>query len=291
MKILLTGATAFIGQRRLSSLKKEGHEVYALVRPSSDYKELNHDKFLLDDGKILLSEEFKRLQIEGVIHLATCFLVAHKESDLSNLITANVLLGSRLLEASVLSNVKWFLNTGTFWQHYQGEQYSPVNFYAATKEALDTISKYYIEAFGLNYCTLKINDTYGPGDTRRKIMNVWRDISQTGETIEMGPGLQLMDMVFIDDVLSGFIRMIEVLNNDKEKSCRGKSFALACSKRMTLKDLASVFEKVSEKKLNIKWGAKDYRPREVMIPWNQFELVPGWKAQVSFEEGIKKLLS
>jgi len=58
---------------------------------------------------------------------------------------------------------------------------------------------------------------------------------------------------------------------------------------MSLRKLAEVFEKVTNKKLNIKWGARPYREREVMIPLENGEVVPNWKPKVSLEEGIKKL--
>ena len=54
-------------------------------------------------------------------------------------------------------NLKWFINTGTFWQNYQSEKYNPVNLYAATKEAFQNIAKYYTETSSLIFTTIKLN--------------------------------------------------------------------------------------------------------------------------------------
>jgi hypothetical protein len=43
--------------------------------------------------------------------------------------------------------------------------------------------------------------------------------------------------------------------------------------------------------LNINWGGKPYRKREVMRSWNKGSVVPGWRPIVSFSVGIKKLIS
>jgi nucleoside-diphosphate-sugar epimerase len=69
----------------------------------------------------------------------------------------------------------------------------------------------------------------------------------------------------------------------------GFVFAIQAEKRFSLKELVSIFEKVTQKKLNIKFGARAYREREVMNPWQNGNLIPGWQRKTSIEEGIKKL--
>ncbi len=93
---------------------------------------------------------------------------------------------------------------------------------------------------------------------------------------------------YIDNVIDGFSRMITLLSEDKKRKLNGKSFALKSKNRMTLKELAELFEKTTGKKLNIAWGKKPYRLREVMRPWTRGKSIPGWKQKISTEEGIKK---
>ena len=54
--------------------------------------------------------------------------------------------------------------------------------------------------------------------------------------------------------------------------------------------LAIVFENITHTPLNINWGGRDYRQREVMKPYSLGECVPNWKQKYSLRDGIIKTL-
>lgn len=290
MNILISGASGFIGKHLSSKLLSEGHKVFAVVRPSTDTSKISKKitviKYTGNVDELILN--IKKYKIDGAVHLASLFLAQHTPTDISELVSSNILFSTTLLEAVEKTNVSWFINTGTFWQHYENKAYSPVNLYAATKQAFEIIAQYYLEAKNINFVTIKLSDTYGPHDTRAKIFNMWKKISETKETLEMSPGKQVIDISYIDDVVSGFVKMIDHLQKDTKKKFRGQSFAIRARKVISLKELSKIFEKVTGLPLNINWGKKPYRPREVMKTWTKGKIIPGWKPTVSLEEGIKK---
>ncbi|MFZ2150107.1 MAG: NAD(P)-dependent oxidoreductase [Minisyncoccia bacterium] len=291
MKILITGATGFVGKNLIKKAKKRGYILYALVRPSTnkDFLIKENIKYHVLDKNIENFISFMQNEkIDGVIHLASLFLTQHNPEDVKNLIDSNVYLGSLVLEASVRGNVKWFINTGTFWQHYRGKDYSPINLYSATKQAFEDIAKYYAESSNINFVTIKLNDTFGPNDSRPKLLNVWDKISRSGEVLDMSPGKQILDITHVENVVSAFLQMIMLLSTDKQRKFSGKSYVVKSPKRMSLKKLAHLFEKITGRTLNIRWGKKTYRERENMNPWNNGKVIPGWKPSITLEEGIKK---
>ena len=293
MKILITGITGFIGNHLSKKLLKYGHEIYAILRNpalENKYKEDNIKSFVDNNSVADLAIFFERVKFDGVVHCASHFSVENKPEEIEDLITSNVLFSTRLLESSVKTNVNWFINTGTFWQHYGNKAYSPVNLYAATKQAFESLAQYYMEISKIDFVTLKLSDTYGPNDKRPKIFNLWKKVAETGEILEMSPGEQYIDAVYIDDVVDAYVRMIELLQRDNQKTLKGKSFAVSSGKPIKLKDLANVFEKVAKRQLNITWGEKPYRKREVMMPWDKGTEIPGWGPKVSIEAGISALL-
>jgi len=288
----MSGATGFIGQNLLGKLLANGVEVHVVVREGSDLSLFEKEvKFFHYDQEIsTLLEYTEREQFDGVIHLASLFLAAHTPQDIPALIDSNVRFATELLEAAKSTHIGWFLNTGTFWQHYESDGYNPVNLYAATKEAFEVIAKYYTETSNLLFTTLKLNDTFGPNDTRNKVFNLWSKIAQTGETLEMSAGEQYIDISYIEDVVEAYFLLCKALNEDEKQTLQHREFVVTQEQRVTLKELSLIFQNAIGKNIDITWGAREYREREVMEPYNNGERVPGWQQKYSLEDAIKKTI-
>lgn len=289
MNILVTGATGFIGTNLTRELRKQ-HNLFILGQFEGDPEKLDLPGYIMTDDIPALANYIKENKIEGIIHLASLYLTVHTPEQVKDLVSSNVFFGTAVLEATSLAGgVKWFLNTGSIWQNYNVKDngYNPVNLYAATKQAFVDMAKYYSDVFGIRFCTLKLCDTYGRNDTRRKIFKLFKDCAESGEVLKMSPGEQLIDLLYIEDIVRGFTHLAELLSSDTELK---EEYVLSSGEQVPLKQLAHKFEEVSGMKLNIEWGGRPYRDREVMIPWKG-EVVPGWKAEIKVEEGIKLFLA
>lgn len=289
MKILVTGATGFIGKNLVAKLAENEHEIFAIVRENGDTSCIDKGvKIYPYNGDInTLIELFKEEKFDGVIHLASHFLAAHNPNDISSLIASNIQFGTELLEASKSSDVTWFINTGTFWQNYEDESYNPVNLYASTKEAFENIAKFYTQTSDLIFTTIKLNDTFGPNDSRAKVFNLWTKIAKSGERLSMSGGEQIIDISYIDDVINAYMQLVNLLEENAIQYSN-KIYVVTNQERSSLKDLAKTFEKATDTKLNIDWGGREYRDREVMSPYSLGEVVPGWKQRYPLEEAIRK---
>ena len=291
MKILLTGGSGFIGRNLSRQLIAEGHTVFCLCRTSSVFEFAHPDLHRVpvhDYSEI--ADKMEEIRPSGIIHLATRFEASHEPGQIADLIHTNIEFGAYLIDAACRCQVRWFLNTGTFWQHYEGMDYLPVNFYAATKQAFEDIAKYYYSQEKILFVTLCLNDTYGPGDTRRKIFNLWKQISETGETLAMSPGEQIMDMLHIDDVVFAFLLLCKRLETGGEQN-NGETYYISAAEKYSLKELSRIFEAVSGKKLPIEWGKLPYRPRETMNPRCSGKPLPDWCQKMTFQKGIQNFLT
>lgn len=284
---LVTGATGFVGRNLVSRLVREGWQVHIVTRKGSHLpaipefsKVINHTHDGTTEGMIRLVGEAKP---NVVFHLASLFLAQHESKDIEPLVLSNVLFGSQLLEAMRVNDVRQIVNTGTSWQHYNNEDYNPVCLYAATKQAFDDILIYYTEATPIKAITLQLFDTYGPNDPRPKLFHLLAKAAKSGETLAMSPGEQLIDIVYIDDVIDAYLSATNLLSTLP----RGHEvFAISSGSPIPLRSLVAVYERVVGVNLLIDWGRRAYRPREVMRPWSRGLQLKDWQPKIRLEEGV-----
>jgi nucleoside-diphosphate-sugar epimerase len=287
---LVTGATGFVGSHLAKRLINEGWETHIIVRQQSKLDIISEIK-----GKLTIHEHngttegmldiLSKSNPMVVFHLASLFLVQHQSNDIESLIKSNILFGVQLVEATVKKEIYNLVNAGTSWQHHNNEDYSPVNLYAATKQAFEDILKFYLETTPLRAITLKLFDTYGPNDPRPKLFNLLKKVAEEEKHLAMSPGEQLIDIVYIDDVIEAFILAAKrLLSGQGEKY---EEYVVSSGKPVKLRDIVKIYEEVIGRELPIEWGGRPYREREVMAPWNRGKRLAGWKAKVNLKEGIK----
>ncbi len=291
-RALVTGATGFIGSHLARRLVADGWLVGVIARPKSDRgaiadltaKITVHEHDGTSDGMISVMQDARP---DVVFHLASLFLSQHGTKDIEPLVRSNVLFGTQLLEAMAVTGTRQLVNTGTSWQHFESKRYSPVNLYAATKQAFESILQFYVEAGKLKAITLKLFDTYGPDDPRPKLFALLRKSIQEEKPLEMSAGEQLIDLVYIDDVVDAFLKAGERLAAGDSASV--EEYAVSSGNPVKLRQLVEIYSRVIGRPLPVVWGARPYRVREVMIPWRNGPLLPGWQPQVNLEDGIRKM--
>jgi len=95
----------------------------------------------------------------------------------------------------------------------------------------------------------------------------------------------------VDDVVSAYMKAIEYIVKKENKD--NEVFFVGSGKGKKLRDIVSTFEEAASKKLNINWGKRPYRFREVMMAQADIELIKeklGWQPQLSLKDGIEKVL-
>lgn len=289
--VLITGANGFVGSRLIKSLLKEGKEVNIIIRQSSNLSQISElinkvNVYYYDGTMECMLHIMHKSKPKLIIHLASLFISEHKNTDVNDLIKSNILFGVQMLEAMKSLGITKLINTGTSWQHYQNKEYNPVNLYASTKQAFEDILRYYVETSNLQVITLKLYDTYGPRDPRAKLLSLLINNALSGEKLLMTPGEQLIDLVHIDDVVSAFVTAGNYIFDFKQNM---DSYAISSGNQISVKLLVEIFSKVINKKLNVEWGGRSYKEREVFQPWNHGKTLPGWCPEVNLEEGLSSL--
>lgn len=284
-RALVTGATGFVGAHLTRALADHGWDVSALVLPGPDRERLDPRVTALElDGTTeRVIECLASARPDVVFHLASLFIAEHTAEQVAPLITSNVLFGAQVLEAMDLTGCDALVNTGTSWQHFGDAEYDPVCLYAATKQAFEDLARFYSNARGMRVQTVRLFDTYGPDDPRPKLFHALRTASAEGRTLEMSKGEQRIDLVYIDDIVSAF----EVAAERALSSAEGttEAWAISSGERLSLRDLVERWQAVTGRTLDVNWGGRPYRAREVMEPWTG-PVLPDWQPRVRLDEGI-----
>ncbi|WP_102481002.1 NAD-dependent epimerase/dehydratase family protein [Vibrio breoganii] len=286
MKLLITGATGFVGKSFIAEFKGE-YEIHALVRQTSSLSisGINAHEY---DGTI---HSIKNALdgIDVVLHLATCYKAAHCEIDILPMLEANVIFGVQLLEAMHQTNVNRIVNVGTTWQKFECEHYNYANLYSATKQAFQELLKFYVDANQWHCVNLHFNDTYGKDDHRKKIIQLLIESAKNSTSLDMSLGEQRFETCYISDAIKALDITIERVIRSTTPS--NEEFSILTGDDTSLRELVDTVERILVTPLKINWGARPYRDREVMsVPYSNYKTLPNWEKKVSLQDGIKKLL-
>ena len=290
-KCVMTGATGYIGSHVLKYLLSKGWEIHVIADPKFGYTNIEDvlsqiDVFEYDGNVLSLCDYFQTIKPDVVYHLAAAVITNYKPEQVPILIQSNIQFGAEILEAMKSSETKLFVSTGSYWQNYNSDTYNPVDLYAATKEAFEKIVQYYVDAYGFRHINLRLFDVYGEDDKRPKLWNALRDIAGTDKHIDVSPGEQMLDLIHISDVCTAYEAAYYALVNNA--TIVNDIFGVRTGVTYSLKGAISVMENALGKKINVDFGAKPYKDREVMIPCELYSFLPEWRAKVSLIEGFKK---
>ncbi len=215
--ILLTGATGFLGSHLLKRLLELNYQVIVVKRSFSNTWRI--DKSLggvkvYDIDKVPLKKIFEENSIDCIIHLATHYKKKHEESDLHGFIDTNIKLPTTLLELMKEHQVRFFINTGTFFEYAlapepikENSAKKAYNLYAASKIAFTEILQYYSAHYSLKSIDLKLFSPYGPKDNEKLVVSLIKSSLQD-TPLEISKGEQRWNWTYVKDIVEAYIRSI-----------------------------------------------------------------------------------
>jgi dihydroflavonol-4-reductase len=235
MRIVVTGATGFIGCQLAQILTALRHDVVATGRAASSVESARLERLkkagvrvevgsLLDPG--FAGTLTKACEI--VIHLAA----AQHEGNVPDAYFRDInVQGTRLLlEAAIGAGARRFIYGSTIGVYGAASDQEltelsatrPENIYAVTKlEAEQLVSRY---STRIETCIARISETYGPGDFR--LLKLFRAIDR-GRFVVLGSGENVRQVIYVDDLAAGLLLAAE------HPGAVGQTFVLAGTEVMT----------------------------------------------------------
>jgi len=162
-KIFITGASSFLGRR---VIKKFTDYEFTSLTNMNDISLSNVTNIKINNYDELKSI-FKKENFEYVFHFAAQRHVPDDIVDIQKYIDVNLILGTKLIEASNNSNVKTFVYSGSLWQ----DLFNPAdNLYTISKQHFEDYLEYISHEASFKVLALRIGDLYGKDDFRNKLI-------------------------------------------------------------------------------------------------------------------------
>lgn len=293
MRSLLTGSAGFLGSHIARKLVESGDEVIALYRKSSDLSRLeplrgsNLNFAVLNEDYSNIQEILGETRPDNVIHLAAKSRGGESPAEIRDYIDSNITLGSHLLLAMQATGVLDLVNAGTSWQWGEDGSYRPFNFYAATKQGFEDVLAHFNQS-GMRSITLRVFDTIGPGDDRRRIADLLLDAGLAGETLKMSPGGQNMHLVDVRDAANAFVHCARMLPSLAKGENR--VYALRTDPPVNLRQLVPIVVEATGVSVDVEFGGRPYRDRELMSPFAGHPVPPGWTAERTLPDTLRDMM-
>ncbi|NES69132.1 MAG: NAD(P)-dependent oxidoreductase [Okeania sp. SIO2D1] len=210
-RVLITGATGFTGSVLVNKLVKQGIEVVAIARQTSNLKPFTGMPIKWLQGDVfdqnLIDEAVKG--VNYIFHMATPF----REAKSADNVYHNVhVLSTQLLAKAALKqpNFQRFVHVSTIGIHGHienppGDENCPIkpgDIYQETKLEGEIWIKKFGEEEGLPVTIVRPAMIYGPGDKR--LLKIFKWVAK-GRVPVIGNGNNLVHFIHVDDLTNFFI--------------------------------------------------------------------------------------
>jgi len=299
-RVLITGATGFIGSHLANRLVQEGFEVGILKRENSDVWRIKDllDKIVVYDVDLRdtpgIYKVVSHFKPDVIFHLATYYAVEHQPQEIPSIVDTNVLGTINLLDASRESTVKLFVNTSSCFVYKESknklresDDLNPLNLYALTKIQAEGACNFYAEKYGLKTVTFRLFPPYGPADHERRLIPYVIKSLLNGEKPKMTTGGQKWDFVYVFDIVNAYIKLLTL----PEFPQNHEIFNIGTENAISVRDVVSRVKEIIGTELEPEWGAIPHRKNEVWFTCadiSKTENFLGWRPEVQIlEDGLE----
>lgn len=218
-KVVITGATGFLGRNLTSCFLERGAEVTVLVRKESAGRALLpvHDKLrIVETGmEDVLSHLDDIGSADGWFHFAWGG-VNRQEIDSPEVQERNIRGSLNCVEAARRLGCQVFMDAGSRVEYgvtneimAETLECHPINEYGKAKLKFFEKAAPLCQQYGMNYCHLRFFSVYGFGDHPWSVISTLTRELRKGNTVSLSACLHKWNFMYIDDAVEAVVRLYE----------------------------------------------------------------------------------
>lgn len=298
-KILVTGASGFIGKRLIKKLAEQGHSVWGMFRYVT--------------GRYVLGESFesvfadvadysgvvqivKDIQPDRVIHLAAISAVSYSYEHPNEVNLVNYLGTINLAESCRIEvpDLKQFVFAGSSEEYGNQTTFpikedvkeNPNSPYSMAKNASTKYLQYMSVAYDFPMTVLRPFNTYGRTENLHFVTErIMSQMLRGQEYIRLGDPEPSRDLLYVDDHVNGYNLAI------KDDKTLGEIINISTGKECTIRELVQKIAKETGWEGEVIWWTIPKRPldihRLVGDNWKARQLMQ-WTPTVGLDEGLRE---
>jgi len=299
MRVLLTGATGFIGSNLLMHLlKKSIHVLSVKNKGKTHWRNNKGNKNVINVDRNGNFEDMdisiiKDNAIDTLIHLAW-YGVENKYRNDPNQITQNLAQSINLFNAAKNAGLKTIIGVGS--QAEYGPHNEPLNeetipepttVYGVAKLCSYHILNLLCKQNNIRFVWLRLFSGYGPMDNSSWLIPMIILKLLNREAPDLTKGEQKWDYLYVDDICNAIIAAAE--NCDV-----AGVYNIGSGRVITIRSIAEKIRNLIDPSLNLNFGKIAYGTDQIMFLQSiseRFQSVTGWTPTVEIEEGLEKTIN
>ena len=308
-RVLVTGADGFIGSHLVEGLLDRGYSVRALSHYNSfgwfgwlediESKYIENLEIISGDIRDPFFVNDLVQDCSAVLHLAALIAIPHSYKSVSAYLETNLMGTLNILNACKNKNSLRVICTSTS-EIYGSAQYVPIDEehpvnaqspYAASKIAADQLAISFIHSFDLPISIARPFNTYGPRQsTRAVIPSIISQIVSGSKEIKLGDITPTRDFSHVNDIVRGFILMLETETPVPGIVNFGSGFEVSIS------EVVDLVSGITGNTVSVKVDRPRFRPKNsevtrLLADNSKAKTVLNWSPNYYGESGLKKGLT
>ena len=299
-RVIITGATGFVGANLARRLLREGHEVHLLVRPNHAAWRIEdirqdvrlHELQLHDAGAV--TRVVSEIRPEWIFHLAA-YGAYSRQIDLEQMVLTNINCTINLVNACLKTGFEAFVNPGSsseygFKDHAPAESdpLEPNSHYAVTKAAATMFCRYTAQSRRVHLPTLRLYSVFGPYEDPGRLLPALILRGLKGELPPLADPDVARDFVYVDDVVEACLLAAKVRTREW-----GAIYNVGTGVATTLREVVNVVRRVMNIGAEPVWNTMPNRSWDTKVWVSDNRKICSelhWQYRNNFEAGFRLML-